>query len=97
MDRITTHPGEVLLTEFLEPYGISINKLSRDLDVPTSRMSDIANGKRDVTVDTAIRLAAYFGTTPEFWLNLQASHSLSKFKAEQGDAVTAAVRPLEVA
>lgn len=70
------HPGEILLEEFLRPMGISINKLAREIGVPPGRISTIVNGKRSITADTALRLAAYFGTTPELWLNLQADYDL---------------------
>lgn len=70
------HPGEILLEDFLKPMVISINKLARELDVPPGRISQIVNGKRAITADTALRLAAYFGTSPELWLNLQADYDL---------------------
>ena len=70
------HPGEVLLEEYLKPLNISQNKLGRDLGVPAQRINDIIKGKRSVTVDTALRLGRYFRTTPQFWLNLQASYDL---------------------
>jgi antitoxin HigA-1 len=70
------HPGEILLEEFLKPVKISQNALSRDLDVPLQRINQIVLGKRAITVDTALRLARYFGTTPELWLNLQARYDL---------------------
>src|SRR4051794_26962664 len=64
-------PGEILLEEFMQPLGVSRNRLARDIDIPVSRVSDIVRGKRSVTADTALRLAEYFGTSPELWLNLQ--------------------------
>lgn len=70
------HPGEILMEEFLRPLGISQNKLGRDLGVPAQRISDIVRGKRSITVDTALRLAKYFKTTPLFWLNLQSHYDL---------------------
>ncbi|MGA8573140.1 MAG: HigA family addiction module antitoxin [Desulfobaccales bacterium] len=70
------HPGEILLEEFLIPLGISQNKAGRDLGVPAQRINDIIRGKRAITVDTALRLARYFGTTPQFWLNLQSHYDL---------------------
>lgn len=70
------HPGEILLEDFLKPMEISINKLAREIDVPPGRISTIVNGKRSITADTALRLAAYFGTSPELWLNLQADYDL---------------------
>jgi addiction module HigA family antidote len=70
------HPGEILLEEFLKPLKISQNALSRDLDVPLQRINQIVLGKRSITVDTALRLAKYFGTSPELWLNLQSRYDL---------------------
>lgn len=90
--RITTHPGEVLREEFMRPLSVSINKLAGDLDIAISRVSNIVNGQRAVTADTALRLATYFSTTPEFWLNLQSAYDLSKLRAERGTAIIQAVR-----
>ena len=70
------HPGEILLEEFLKPLRISQNRLGRDLGVPAQRINEIIRGRRAITVDTALRLAKYFGTTPQFWLNLQAHYDL---------------------
>jgi addiction module HigA family antidote len=70
------HPGEILLEEYLIPLGISQNKLGRDLGVPAQRINEIIRGKRAITVDTALRLARYFHTTPQFWLNLQSHYDL---------------------
>lgn len=69
-------PGEILLEEFLKPNGISQEQLSRDIDVPKSRISNIVHGNRAITADSALRLSAYFGTTAEFWLNLQTEYEL---------------------
>ena len=69
-------PSEILLSEFLEPMEISQNKLARDLDVPGSRISGIVKGGRSNTADTALRLAAYFGTSAEMWLRLQCEFDL---------------------
>jgi addiction module HigA family antidote len=69
-------PGEILLEEFLVPMGISQTRLASDIDVPTSRIADIVNGRRAITADTALRFGAYFGTEPQMWLNLQASYDL---------------------
>ncbi len=82
MPRITTHPGEVLQEEFLNPLGLSARALALAIDVPPNRMSDIIRQRRGVTADTAIRLGRYFKTTPAFWLNLQTAHDLSKAAAE---------------
>jgi addiction module HigA family antidote len=70
------HPGEILLEEFLHPLGLSQNRLSRDLAVPAQRINEIVREKRAITVDTALRLARYFHTTPRFWLNLQMRYDL---------------------
>jgi antitoxin HigA-1 len=65
-------PGEILFEEFMNQLGMSRNRLARDIDIPVSRVSDIVRGKRSITADSALRLAEYFGTSPELWLNLQA-------------------------
>ena len=75
--RVRTHPGEVLRCEFLEPLGLSARALAEAIDVPANRISEIVRENRDVTADTALRLAKYFSTTPEFWMNLQMAHDLS--------------------
>jgi addiction module HigA family antidote len=78
IDRLApVHPGEVLSQEFLEPLGLSANALARRIGVPGNRVSMIVAGKRGVTGDTALRLAAAFGTTPEFWMNLQKGYELA--------------------
>ena len=73
-------PGEILREDFLEPLGISINQLSRDLSVPPNRVSEIVNGKRSITADTALRLQRYFGVEAQFWLNLQTEYDLRMMK-----------------
>lgn len=70
------HPGEVLLAEFLEPMGLSQNRLALDIGVPPRRINEIVLGKRRITADTALRLARYFGMSPQFWLGLQMDHDL---------------------
>ena len=70
------HPGDVLKMEFLEPLGLSVYQLAKDLKVQRSRLNEIVLGQRAVTSDTALRLAIYFGTTPDFWINLQTQHDL---------------------
>ena len=69
-------PGEVLHEEFMKPLGVSINALAREIAVPPNRVSDIVNGKRSITADTALRLGKYFGVSPELWLGLQADYDL---------------------
>jgi addiction module HigA family antidote len=70
------HPGEILLEEFMKPLGLSQTRLGRDLGVSPRRINEIVHGKRSVTADTALRLSRYFGTSPEFWLGLQADYDL---------------------
>jgi addiction module HigA family antidote len=70
------HPGEVLLEEFLKPLQMSQNRLALDIRVPARRVNEIVLGKRSITADTALRLARYFGVTPQFWLGLQADYDL---------------------
>jgi len=81
--RIRTHPGEVLLHEFMGPNTLSARALATALGVPANRITAIVNGDRSVTADTAIRLAEQFNTTAEFWMNLQVAHDLSVAHAEK--------------
>jgi addiction module HigA family antidote len=81
------HPGEVLLAEFLEPLGISQNALARAADVPPRRINEIVLGKRSITADTAVRLAATLGTSERFWLGLQADFDLEEARKAMGAAV----------
>jgi addiction module HigA family antidote len=73
-------PGEILREDFMAQLGISINKLSRELSVPPNRISEIVNGKRAITADTALRLQRYFGVEAQFWLNLQTEYDLRMMK-----------------
>lgn len=77
-NRIPTHPGEVLFEEFLVPLGITQVGLAEHLEISLQRINEIVRGKRGVTPETAWLLSQAFGTTPEFWLNLQANHDLAK-------------------
>jgi addiction module HigA family antidote len=70
------HPGEILFEEFMQPLGISINGLARDIDVPPNRISEIIHGKRTITADTALRLGKYFAVSPELWLGLQSDYDI---------------------
>lgn len=81
------HPGEVLLQEFLIPMGISQNALARAAGVPPRRINEIVLGKRSITADTAIRLAAALGTSERFWLGLQADYDLEEVRRELGDTI----------
>ena len=71
------HPGEILNEEFLAPFGITQYRLSKDINVTPRRINEIVHGKRAITADTALRLAKYFNTSPQFWLNLQSKYELS--------------------
>lgn len=82
MPRIRTHPGEILETEYLAPLQMSSAKLAKQLGVPGNRISDIVRQRRAMTADTALRLSRYFRTTPDFWMNLQSAHDLSRAAAE---------------
>ena len=86
------HPGEVLREEFLVPLGMSSSALAQILGVPPNRVSAIVAEKRAVTADTALRLARYFGTTPQFWLNLQQAYELRVAEIELGTTLRA-IRP----
>ena len=88
-------PGEVLLEDFMEPMGISINKLSRDLSVPPNRISEIVNGKRSITADTALRLERYFGIGAQFWLNLQSEYDLRMMKRKIGVDIVRRIIPVQ--
>lgn len=76
------HPGEILREEFLGPLEITAHALSQAMRVPATRVNDIVNGRRGITADTALRLARYFGNSPEFWLNLQAAYDLRTAERE---------------
>jgi addiction module HigA family antidote len=97
MSRIRTHPGEVLLEEFMQPLGLSANALALALRVPATRIGDIIRAERRVSASTALRLARYFGTSPEFWLNLQSAYDLSREIAEHGALIERDVQPREQA
>jgi addiction module HigA family antidote len=79
---LSVHPGEILEEEFLKPLNLSQNALALGLRVPAQRISELVRGKRSVTVDTALRLSAYFGANAQFWLSLQNQYDLDKAKEE---------------
>ena len=91
------HPGEVLLQEFLIPWGISQNQLAKHMDINTSRLNDVVRGRRGITGDTALRLARATNTTPEFWMNLQALFDLETAKDALGDRLEKEVTPVTIA
>jgi addiction module HigA family antidote len=91
------HPGEVLREEYLEPLGMSVNALAGALRLTAARLNEIVREQRGVTPDTALRLARYFNTTPEFWLNLQMAYELRKAAEEKWANIVQEIEPLEMA
>jgi addiction module HigA family antidote len=89
---LPVHPGEVLLEEFLKPMGLSQSRLALDIGVHPRRINEIVLGKRSITADTALRLARYFGTTPQFWLGLQADYDLDVAMDALGDRLEREVK-----
>ncbi len=90
------HPGEILMENFIEDFGITQNKLAVSIGVPPRRINEIVHGKRGISADTAIRLARYFGTSEEFWMNLQSNYELRLQRRALRDRV-AAITPLQSA
>lgn len=88
------HPGRVLELEFLEPLGMTAYKLAKGIGVDAPRVYEIVHGKRAITADTALRLARYFGTSAEFWLNLQGHYDLEVEEALHGESIEKQVQPL---
>lgn len=86
------HPGEILQEEFLAPLGISQYRLAKDTSVPPRRINEIVRGQRSVSADTALRLARYFGTSDQFWINLQTRFDLEAEKDRLGDRLDKEVR-----
>ena len=90
------HPGEILREEFMVPLGLSMNKMAMDLRVPVTRIADIANERRGISADTALRFARYFKNSPTFWMNLQTRYALEVAEDEIAAKVERDVQPLEV-
>ena len=92
-------PGDILLHDFMQPLGLSANALATALHVPTNRITAILASMRGVSADTALRLARYFGTTPQFWMNLQSNYDLRLAESKVGDRIRAeiATRPMAAA
>lgn len=90
------HPGEVLLEDFLNPMGISQYALAKGICVPPRRINEIVLGKRGITADTALRLARYFGTSQEVWMNLQVRYELETARALSGKKIERSIRPRAV-
>ena len=86
------HPGEVLYEEFIKPLALSQNQLARELKVPPRRVNEIVLGKRGISADTALRLARHFGTSPEFWLGLQADYELDMARDRSETRIAREVR-----
>ena len=91
------HPGEILREDLMRPLGLSINLLARDLRVPVTRMSEIVNGRRGITADTALRLSRYFGSSPQFWMNLQTGFDLEVVMRVSAVRIERDVNPREAA
>lgn len=87
------HPGEILREDVLEELGLSARQVAEILDVPANRISQIVSGKRAITADTALRLSAWLGTTPEFWLGLQTDYDLEMAREEVGQAIAKRITP----
>jgi addiction module HigA family antidote len=91
------HAGETLREDFLKPLGLTASRLAIELMVPVTRMNDIVRGRRAVTADTALRLARYLGTTPQFWMNLQANYELELAQDARGSEIAQRIRPHQAA
>jgi addiction module HigA family antidote len=91
------HPGEQLREEFMKPYGLSMNRLAMDLHVPVTRIAEIVAERRGITTDTAFRLARYFKTTPQFWMNLQMHYEFEVAEDDLAAKIDRDVRPFEPA
>ncbi len=87
------HPGETLKKDFLRPLSLTAHRLAMELLVPVTRVNDIVRGQRAITADTALRLARYFGTTPQFWMNLQTNYDLEVARDARGPEIADRVRP----
>lgn len=91
------HPGETIKEDYLVPLGMSVNQLAKALGVGAARLNEIVRGERGITADTALRLARYFGTTAEFWLNLQSLYDLRVAARKARGKIERQIKPLKVA
>jgi len=91
------HPGEILREEFMQPLGLSMNKLALNLRVPVTRIAEIVHERRAISTDTALRLGRYFNTTPVFWMNLQVRHDLEVAEDDLAHQIVRDVQPRETA
>lgn len=94
MSMKPVHPGEILVEEFLTPMGISQYRLAKDIHVPLRRINEIALQRRGITADTALRLARYFGTTPELWANLQSQYEMDVAKSSLWQKIKDSIEPV---
>jgi addiction module HigA family antidote len=92
LHRVSTHPGRVLLKEFLEPLGLTQVKLAKAINIPQNRVNELIRGKRGITPETALLLAEYFENSAEFWMNLQTAYDLTRVRAELRKQPVAASR-----
>jgi len=92
-DQPPIHPGEMLREEFMVPLGLTAYRLAKDIGVPVTRIQEIVAERRGISGDTALRLARYFGTTPEFWMNMQRDHELETAADLLGDRLEREVHP----
>ena len=90
-------PGETLREDFLLPLQMSVSRLALELRVPVTRMNDIVRGRRSITAGTALRLARYFGTSPQFWINLQTNYELERAQDAIGSEIVSQVKPRRAA
>src|SRR5687768_1342365 len=88
------HPGEILVEEFIKPMNLTNSRVASDIDVPTSRISEVVNGKRPITVDTAVRLGVYFNMEARFWLNLQSEYDVRMAERDLLPEIKGRIRPL---
>jgi addiction module HigA family antidote len=88
-----SHPGETLREDFMKPLGLTANRLAINLRVPAARIGEIVNGRRAITADTALRLARYFGMSPQFWTNLQANYDLEVAQDAIGNRIADEIKP----
>ena len=91
--RTPVHPGKILKLDLLDPLGMSLNQLAKELRVPANRLSQIVRGKRGITADTSLRLARYFGFSPEYWLNMQAHYDLEVIRRQSIAKIEREIKP----
>ena len=95
--RLPVHPGTILKRDLLDPLGMSINQLAKELRVPANRLSQIIRGRRGITPDTSLRLARYFGFAPEYWLNMQTHYDMEIIRRQSMKQIEKEVNPREAA